>query len=97
MKPVTATLCAAVAVWCFGTAALAEDTGYPTASRLPSKVDQDINQVAGTLVDKSPADIDSAVKDLDATRAAIDKQKTPAISLGVSGWVGEEVQYNVKQ
>jgi hypothetical protein len=96
MNPVTATLCAAVAVWCFGTAAYAEDTGYSTTSRLSPKVDQDINQAAGILVDKSPADIDSEIKDLDATRAALDKQKTPALSLSVSGWVTQETQFNVK-
>ena len=97
MKPITATLCAAVAVWSFGTAAYAEDTGYPTTSRLPSKVVKDINQAAGISVDKSRADIDSEVKDLDATQAAIDKQKVPAISLSVSGWVTQETQFNLKQ
>jgi hypothetical protein len=91
MRSVTATLCAAVAAFSLGSGARADDLALP-GMRPPVKIDQDINQAAGIVVDKSPADVDSEVKDLDATRAAIDKQKVPAISLSVSGWVSQEVQ-----
>ncbi len=75
----------------------AEDAGLSTLPKVSGKLDQEINQAAGIAVDKSPSDLDSEVKDLDATRAAIDERKTPTISLGVSGWVGEQVQYDIKQ
>ena len=96
MRSVTATICAAVAAFSLNTGARADDLTLP-GLRPPVKIDQDINQAAGITVDKSSSDINSEVKDLDATRAAIDKQKVPAISLSVSGWVSQEVQYNVKQ
>lgn len=94
MKTIAAILYIVLAASCFSAAAVAEDAG---ASRPSAKVDQDIDQAAGIVVDKSPSDVDSEVKDLEATRAALDKQKTPAISLSVSGWVDQQVQYNVKQ
>ncbi len=99
MKPTIAALCAAAVIMalCSGSSARAEDPGLSNASKASGKIDQEIDQAAGIVVDKSPADLDSEVKDLDATRAAIDQRKTPAISLSVSGWVSQQVQYNVKQ
>jgi hypothetical protein len=99
MKPMIATLrgVAVVMALCLGSAVRAEDAGPSTSSKASQKIDQDINQAAGIVVDKSSSDLDSEVKDLDATRAAIDQRKVPAISLSVSGSVGQQVQYNLKQ
>ena len=40
---------------------------------------------------QSPEDDASMVTDLEATRAAVEHRVTPALSLGISGWVGEQV------
>jgi hypothetical protein len=88
---------------CFFTAvaqAQAQDSGSggPTAgARISPKVDQEINQAVGSSTGASSADVDAQIRDLESTRTAIDQQKQPAISLGVSGWVDQQVQYNVKQ
>jgi hypothetical protein len=34
------------------------------------------------------------VKDFESTRASIDQKKPPTVSLSVSGWVGQQVQYD---
>jgi hypothetical protein len=40
---------------------------------------------------QSREDDASKVTDLEAMRAAVEQRVTPALSLGVSGWVGEQV------
>lgn len=103
MKPVTATLCIAAAVAACGlsAAAWADDLSAPSppqSSELSAKIDHDINSAAGIAVTKPSGDIDAQIRDLEATRAAVDQRKAgPAISLSVSGWVSEQVQYNIKQ
>ncbi len=102
MKIVTANLCfaAAVASCCFGAAARADDFGsIPPAHdpALAAKINQDIDKAAGASAAKPSADVEQRINDLEATRSAVDQRKGSPISLSVSGWVGEQVQYNVKQ
>jgi hypothetical protein len=100
MKPVTATLFIVVAVAaCWLSAAVrADDLGSASPSHdLSAKINQDINQAAGIVVDKPSADVESQIKDLEATRAAVDQGKGSAISLSVSGWIAEQTQFNIKQ
>jgi len=105
MKPVTATLCiaAAVAVCALGTSAFAGDLGSAGSFADPglsANIDHDIKRAtaAGTATDQAPGDVDTRIKDLEATRAAVDQHKGgPAVSLSVSGWVSQQVQYNIKQ
>ena len=51
----------------------------------------DVHQMDTGATAQSREDDASKVTDLEATRAAIDRHAAPALSLGVSGWVGEEV------
>jgi len=75
-----------------GDAAAPSSNGAPLAS----KVDQDINQaVSGDA--RTSSDVDSRIKDLEETRTAIDQKRPPTVSLSVSGWVDQQVQYNMKQ
>ncbi|WP_197077594.1 hypothetical protein [Hyphomicrobium sp. 99] len=102
MKAATATLCiaAAVAACLLGAPARAEDMSLPSPSQdtaLSAKLSRDINAAAGIAVEKPSADVEAQIRDLEASRAAVDERKTPAISLSVSGWVSQQVQYNVKQ
>jgi hypothetical protein len=105
MKPVIATLCiaAAVAACSLSGVASAEDLGSAMPSKDPglaANIDHDIKRAAaaGIVVDPASGDVDAQIKDLEATRAAVDQHKGgPAISLGVSGWVSQQVQYNIKQ
>lgn len=103
MKPVTTTFCiaAAVAACSLSAVASAEDLGSVSASNpgLAVNLDHDIKRAAAgsTAVDPASGDLDSRIKDLEATRAAGDQGKTPAVSLSVSGWVSQQVQYNIKQ
>lgn len=75
-------------------AAQAGDVGGNASSGAPaaSKVDQDINRAVGGVDSASSADVDSRIKDLEATRTAIDGKKPPAVSLSVSGWVVQQTQ-----
>ena len=80
--------------------ASAEDlggTGASQSGQVPSKLDQQIDQAVKSNGATSAPDMDSRIRDLESTRTAIDQQKKPTISLGVSGWVDQQVQYNVKQ
>ena len=97
MKPVTATLCIAAAC-SLSAAASAEDLGSVGGANpgLAVNIDHDIKRAAAAG-DQASGDLDSRIKDLEATRAAGDQGKTPAISLSVSGWVSQQVQYNIKQ
>ncbi|MFT3729950.1 MAG: hypothetical protein QM780_00795 [Hyphomicrobium sp.] len=79
----------------FAGAAWAGDAGPATGGQTSSKLDQQINQAVGS--NGASEDVDARIKDLDATRAAIDEKKPATISLGVSGWVTQQVQYNIKQ
>src|SRR5262245_15798195 len=97
MRVIAATLCAALAALGFSASVQADDAAPSSSSKLSSKVEQDINQATSIAADKSSSDLDARVRDLEDTRTAIDKQKAPAVSLSVSGWVGEQVQYNMKQ
>lgn len=72
--------------------AAADDTG--TAKRAPATLDQQINQAVGS--GGSASDMDARIRDLEATRTAIDQQKKPTVSLSVGGWVDQQVQYNMK-
>jgi hypothetical protein len=102
MKSIVSTVWAAVGLaGCFFAAvAQAQDAGSggtTAGARISPKVDQEINQAVGSDTGASSADVDAQIRDLESTRTAIDQQKQPTISLGVSGWVGQQVQYNVKQ
>ncbi|WP_339082397.1 hypothetical protein [Hyphomicrobium sp. ghe19] len=104
MKPVTTTFCiaAAVAACSLSAVASAEDLRSAMPSKDPGlavNIDHDIKRAAAgsTAVDPASGDLDSRIKDLEATRAAGDQGKTPAVSLSVSGWVSQQVQYNIKQ
>lgn len=86
-----------VAAGAFGAEAMAEDLSVSAAPPVPSKLDQQINQAVGSAGSTSSSDVDARVRDLEATRTAIDQKKPPTVSLSVSGWVDQQVQYNVKQ
>lgn len=94
-KPLSAVAMIAIGA-CGGllvTQAAADDAN--TAKRAPATLDQQINQAVGSG-GQSSSDMDARVRDLEATRTAIDQQKKPTVSLSVSGWVDQQVQYNVK-
>ena len=97
MKFYAITLCA-VAVLGAGSMAglaLAGEGGGANSEGISSKLDQQINQAVGS--NSSPSsDLDARVKDLDASRAAVDQKKPASVSLSVSGWVSQEVQYYSK-
>ncbi|MFA5955505.1 hypothetical protein [Hyphomicrobium sp.] len=79
--------------------ASAEDLGTvdaPRGAQVPAKLDQQIDQAVRSGSNASSSELDARVRDLDATRTAIDEQKKPTVSLSVSGWVDQQVQYNVK-
>ncbi len=102
MKSTVATfrVLAGLAGCCLAGTAVAGDLGSTAASKgaqVPSKIDQEINQAVGSNNSAASADVDERIRDLDATRTAIDQKKPPTVSLSVSGWVTQEVQYNVKQ
>jgi len=102
MKLITANLCVAAAVascW-LGAPARADDFGSQTPSHDPAlaaKINQDIDKATGISAAKPSADVEQRINDLEATRSAVDQRKGSPISLSVSGWVGEQVQYNIKQ
>lgn len=103
MKLIAANLCVAAAVascW-LGAAARADDFGSQTPPphdpALAAKINQDIDKAAGTGAAKPSADLEQRINDLEATRSAVDQRKGSPISLSVSGWVSQQVQYNVKQ
>lgn len=73
---------------------LADDTSV--AKKSSSSLDQQINQAVGSSGGASSSDLDARVRDLDSTRTAIEQQKKPTVSLSVSGWVDQQVQYNMK-
>lgn len=73
----------------------AGDVGQGNGVQAPSKLNQQIDQAIGAT-STSSSDVDSRIKDLEATRAGIDQKKPPTVSLSVSGWVGEQVLYNAK-
>ncbi|MET0408506.1 MAG: hypothetical protein ABW006_09080 [Hyphomicrobium sp.] len=60
---------------------------------LSAKVDKQIDQAVNSSDAASSADVDARIKDLESTRTAIDQKTPPKVSLGVSGWVSQEVQY----
>ena len=102
MKPTVSTVAtvAAVAWSLFGVAAQAGDLGSGSSSagaQAPSKVDQEIDQAVGQGGSSSSGDVDAQIKDLEATRTEINQKRPPAVSLGVSGWVTQEIQINGKQ
>jgi hypothetical protein len=91
--------------WVLGTIAAASLCAQAKAGDLSSassdqssssKLNQQIDQAIGSA-GASSQDVDSRIKDLETTRANIDGKRPPAVSLSVSGWVSQEVQYNVKQ
>jgi hypothetical protein len=61
------------------------------ASRLSAVPDVSIPQNAKPGTDQGASDIQSKVDDLEATKAAVNHGVGPAVSLSVSGWVGEQV------
>jgi len=85
-----------VAAVSFAGVAKAGDFGSADGGKTASQLDQQIEQAAGSAA-ASTSDVDSRVKDLESTRTAIDQKKPPTVSLSVSGWVSQEVQYNAKQ
>jgi len=100
MKTVSATLCiaAALAVSTGGASVRAEDLSLSGSSQfpaVPSKLSRDINSAAGHPADKPSTDVEAQIRDLEASRAAVDQRKTAPISLSVSGSIIQEFQYNV--
>jgi hypothetical protein len=67
----------------------------PAGGTAPSNLDQQIDQAVNGHTDSSASDTDDRIKDLESTRTAIDQKKKPTVSLDVSGWVNQQVQYNV--
>jgi len=61
------------------------------ASRLPAVPDVSIPQTAKPGADQGASDVQSKIEDLEATKAAVNHGVGPAVSLSVSGWVGEQV------
>jgi hypothetical protein len=94
MKSVGMASCVAalLAASSFAGAALAGDAGPAQGSKL----DQQINQAAGASASASSSDVEARIRDLESTRTELDQQKKPAVSLSVSGWVDQQVQYNIK-
>lgn len=95
LKPLL--IAAALAMGCgvyLAPPALADDTS--AAKKSSSSLDQQINQAVGSSGGASSSDLDARVRDLDSTRTAIEQQKKPTVSLSVSGWVDQQVQYNMK-
>ncbi|MBS0252157.1 MAG: hypothetical protein JSR78_13950 [Proteobacteria bacterium] len=94
-KPLSAVVVLAIGACCglLVAQAAADDAG--TAKRAPATLDQQINQAVGSG-GQSSSDLDARVRDLESTRTAIDQQKKPTVSLSVSGWVDQQVQYNMK-
>jgi hypothetical protein len=68
--------------------ARAEDLSAPNLS---IKLDDARPLDTGAAPQSPGLDDASKLTDLEATRAAIEHRVTPALSLGVSGWVGEQV------
>lgn len=99
MKAMSAiSIAVAVAGFSLAGAAWGGDAGNSGhAAALSAKVDQDINQAVSGDAGTSSADLDSRIQELESTRAAIDEKRPPKVSLSVSGWVSQEVQYNIKQ
>lgn len=100
MKTAAATLCfAAVFAGCWpGAAAWAEDLSLSGADQYPGvsqKLGRDINNATGSLADRPSGDVEAQIRDLEASRAAVEQRKTPAVSLSVSGSVSQEMQYKV--
>ncbi len=86
------------ACWLPGFAS-ADDFGVvnsPKGTQVPGKLDQQIDQAVRSSSGTSSSELDARVRDLDATRTTLDQQKTPTVSLSVSGWVDQQVQSNVK-
>jgi hypothetical protein len=70
----------------------AEDlTVHPIDSRSLSINPDDVRQTDAAQTDQSRGDDAARVTDLESTRAALDRRAGPALSLTVSGWVGEQV------
>jgi hypothetical protein len=67
--------------------------GAPLAAKINQDIDRAVSGGAGT----TPADIDSRIQDLEATRTALDQKRPSPVSLSVSGFVSQEVQYNARQ
>ena len=67
--------------------ARAEDLSAPNLS---IKLD-DARPLDTGAAPQLPGDDASMVTDLEAARAAVEQRVTPALSFGVSGWVGEQV------
>jgi hypothetical protein len=93
LKPIASWLLGTVAAMSLCARAEAGDIGPANGARAPSKLNQQIDQAIGSA-GTSSSDIDSRVKDLESTRASIDQKKPPTVSLSVSGWVGQQVQYD---
>ena len=62
-----------------------------TAASGPIGLETTIPLAKSKDTDQSQTSIDSATSDLESSRAAINRRTGPAITLGVSGWVGEQV------
>ena len=69
---------------------LSLDSGAKSANP-PINLNATIPAAKGTDPAQSAPDVDATVNDLESSRAAIDHRTGPAITLGVSGWVGEQV------
>jgi hypothetical protein len=67
-------------------------TVHPIDSGSLSINPDDVRQT-NTDESQSRGDDASRVTDLESTRAALDRRSGPALSLSISGWVGEQVIY----
>jgi len=70
----------------------AEDLSVPSLGNKSLAINpSDVRQSDTATTAPSQGDDASKVTDLESTRAALDRHAGPALSLGVSGWVSEQV------
>ena len=84
---------ALVAALAIAPPAMAEDaTSHPPASgaQINTNPDEFLPKDAFGAAQTNDADAD-AVADLEATRTDINRRSGPAVSLGVSGWVNQQI------
>lgn len=84
---------ALVAALAIAASAMAEDaTSHPPANgdQLNTNPDEFLPKDAFGAAKPNDADAD-AVTDLEATRTDINRRSGPAVSLGVSGWVNQQI------
>jgi hypothetical protein len=73
----------------------AEDLNVPNLDNKSIAINpNDAHQTDAAVAAQSRGDDASRINDLESTRAALDRRAGPALSLSISGWVGEQVIYH---